>query len=90
MIVQALRGDVQLMEFRPSTNKRYKVFRVNDVSVFKMYNVVSAVSIIVGSNVLSTCDQMEMGMLINQHIPTIIAEDTKEKRYDGYRPELFQ
>ena len=78
------------MEFRPSTNKRYKVFRVNDVSVFKMYNVVSAVSTIVGSNVLSTCDQMEMGMLINQHIPAIIAEDTEEKRYDGYRPELFQ
>ena len=90
MFIRGLRGDVQLTEFHPSTNRRYRTFKVGEITIPKFSSVVYEVNSIIGEQVGPTRYSLERGMLINQHIQAIINNQAEGKLYDKYRPELFE
>lgn len=89
MIINALKGEVQLNEFRASTTRQYKLFKIGRIDVYNMSNVVSAVRNITNEYVAATRLDIQQSMLINPHIGAIIAHESGTKKYDKYRPELF-
>ncbi len=75
-VMKALKGEVNLVSIRPSSTRSFKDrnFRVDDVNIIMLSNVVNALNSMIGRDVRYTRNNDEDGLLYN---PTIfeIVED---------------